>query len=126
MSRSMFTRGLRLSPSVRLARRQSAAGKFDTTILSDSDRRTLRSMAEHSGWIERGGLAIREASKYQTGGDVIGRTSWVGQPEWARGFGYGKAEIKAIVEKAIAGKRLGSKQKLLFRGMLEVLAESYR
>jgi hypothetical protein len=93
-------------------------------FLSEEDQRILRNMAEHSGWVEKGGRAIREASEYQAGGEVIGRTSWIGQPEWARGFGYNKAEIQAIVEKAIAGQRLASKQTLLIQAMLDVLAES--
>ena len=93
-------------------------------VLSDEEQRILRCMAEHSGWIERGGLAIREASDYQTGGDVIGRTQWIGQPEWASGFGYGKAEIQNVVEKAIAGQRLASKQTVLFQVMLDVLADA--
>lgn len=91
---------------------------------SEQDATVLRSMAEHSGWIERGGMAIRELSKYQTGGDVIGRTQWIGQPEWARGFGYSRDDIQAIVEKAIAGEALGTKQTLLMQAMLDVMAES--
>jgi len=68
-------------------------------------------------------LAIREQSDYQTGGDVIGRTSWVGMPEWARGFGMNREEIRTAVEKAIAGKPLGSKQEQLIQTMLDVVAE---
>lgn len=116
---SMFTRGLKLKPYVYLRASLQADGK--ASGLSDVDKSTLREMAKHSGWVERGGLAIRKASKFQTGGEVIGRTSWVGQPEWARGFGYSKAEIQAIVEKRIAGKRLGKKQKLLIDVMLETM-----
>ena len=54
----------------------------------------------------------------------MGRTHWVGMPEWARGSGYDRAQIVAIVERGIAGKRLGKRQRLLFQVMREVLAES--
>lgn len=78
----------------------------------------LRIMAANSGWSEIGGRAIREPSDFQTGGAVIGRTVWVGKPEWARGFGNVKA-ITATVEKAIAGKRkLCKQQRLLLDAML--------
>jgi hypothetical protein len=66
----------------------------DGMAFSSEEQRILRSMAESSGWI------------------------------WARGFGYDKPEIKAIVEKAINGERLGSKQRLLMQSMLEVMAEA--
>lgn len=69
----------------------------------------LRLMAANSGHLERGGLAMREQSDYCNGGDVIGRTVWVGQPAWARGFGTVQ-RITATVEKAIAGKRRLCKQ----------------
>jgi hypothetical protein len=78
----------------------------------------LRVMAANSGWIERGGLAIREPSRFQTGGEVVGRTGWVGQPEWARGFGMNQPEIIATVEKALSGKRLGKLQALLLDEMM--------
>lgn len=93
-------------------------------FLSEQDQRILRSMAESAVWVERGGEAIREASDYQTGGDVIGRTVWAGMPEWAQGFGYDREQIKAIVEKAIKGEKLASKQTILFQAMLDSLAEA--
>lgn len=86
----------------------------------------LREMARHAVWLERGGLAMRERSKYQTGGAVVGRTIWAGMPEWARGFGYDRAAIVAITEKAIAGARLGKRQRLLLQAMLDTIAESDR
>jgi hypothetical protein len=93
-------------------------------FLSDQDQRILRSMAESAVWIEKGGEAIREASKYQTGGEVVGRTVWAGMPDWAQGFGYDREQIKAIVEKAIKGERLASKQTTLFQAMLDSLSEA--
>jgi hypothetical protein len=102
-------------------------------LFTEGEASTLRDYAKHSGWIERGGQMLRAYDKnasawerkYAQGktGEVSGRTSWVGQPEWARGFGYSKEEIMAIVEKAIAGERLASKQTILIQTMLDVMAE---
>jgi hypothetical protein len=91
---------------------------------SNEDQRILRSMAESAVWIEKGGEAIREASRYQAGGDVVGRTSWLGMPEWAKGFGYDREQIKAIVEKAITGNKLAAKQTVLIQAMLDTMAEA--
>lgn len=101
--------------------------------LSDADKHLLRDLAKHSGWIERGGQLIRKYDpnasdwerKYAIGqtGEVSGRTQWLGQPEWAQGFGYSKEDIQMIVEKAIAGERLASKQTVLIQTMLDVMAE---
>lgn len=77
----------------------------------------LRLMAEHSGHLERGGLAMREASEHCTGGDVIGRTAWVGQPEWAQGLGLNRAQLKRAVERHLAGKRLGILQRTAVEAM---------
>ena len=96
----------------------------EAMVFSDDEQRILRLLADNSGWIERGGMAIRERSDYLTGGDVVGRTNWVGQPDWAKGYGYDKAEIQNIAEKAIAGQRLGAKQVLLFQSMLDALADA--
>lgn len=94
----------------------NAEGSVPAGIQQDAE--LLRIMAANSGWSEIGGRAIREWSDFQTGGDVIGRTQWVGKPQWAKGFGTVK-QIGATVEKAIAGKRkLCKQQKLLIDAML--------
>lgn len=93
---------------------------------TQSEREMLRLMAKNSGWLEVGGRAVREQSDYQTGGDVIGRTQWIGKPDWAKastGANMTQAEISRAVELAIAGKPLGRKQKILVEGMLAELAE---
>jgi len=82
-----------------------------------SDNDMLRLMADHSGHLERGGLAMREASDYCTGGDVIGRTVWSGQPEWAQGLGLNRAQLKRAVERHLAGKRLGILQRTAVEAM---------
>jgi hypothetical protein len=81
----------------------------------------LRVMAANSGHLEIGGKAVH---KYDPRGmqfehEVIGRTRWIGQPEWARSCGMTSAQIIAAVEKAITGKRkLCKRQALLIEGML--------
>src|SRR3979409_409349 len=83
--------------------------------MSDSDM--LRLMAEHSGHLERGGLAMREASARCTGGDVIGRTVWSGKLEWAQGLGLNRAQLKRAVERHLSGKRLGILQRTAVEAM---------
>jgi hypothetical protein len=78
---------------------------------------TLRAMSLRSGWAERGGHAIRDART----GEVKSRTVWAGKPDWARGFRYNVDEWCAIVEKAIAGKRLGRMQTLALQSMISEL-----
>lgn len=88
----------------------------------------LRTMAEHSDWAERGGekfgakTAFDERIGIASRDEVAGRSQWLGKPDWAKsgsGANYTKAEIKAVVEKAINGERLGPKQRLLVEGMLD-------
>lgn len=88
----------------------------------------LRTMAEHSDWAERGGekfgakTAFDERIGIASRDEVQGRSQWLGKPDWAKsgsGANYTKAEIKAVVEKAINGERLGPKQRLLVEGMLD-------
>lgn len=110
--------GRMFQPKAPAPRKRMRRGRFVPVAAYEA----LRSMAQQAVWIERGGRAIREASEYQTGGDVIGRTSWIGMPEWARGFGYDRAAIVAAVEKAIAGEWLGDKQEILIRAMLDEIA----
>lgn len=98
--------------------RKAKRQKLVRVRLRGPDFATLRAMAKTAVWQERGGRAIREAGQYQTGGAVVGRTVWVGMPDWAEGFGWDAPRIKAIVEKAIAGKPLGQKQRRLIAAML--------
>lgn len=92
--------------------------------IAASDYDTLRVMAAKCGVIEYGGKAMRKRSKYQTGGDVVGRTVWIGMSEWAVGLGLHKDEIVHAVEKAIAGKHLGKRQRLVVENMLDSIAET--
>lgn len=91
-----------------------------------SERELLRLMVKNSGWSEIGGRAIREQSDFCTGGDVIGRTQWIGKPEWAKassGANMTQDEISRAVELAIAGKPLGRKQRILIEAMLDEMED---
>lgn len=121
----MIARGLRLVPSISFRRARAAKRGRDIPTLTPYDCQLLRIMAEHSGWVEQGGNAIRKAHPMNPlYGDVIGRTHWVGRPDWVRGWGMNTPQIKLTVEKAIAGKRLGRRQRAVFQTMLEVMAET--
>lgn len=108
-------------------------GKRPFTV---ADCAALRIMAANCGWIEQGGKGMggSDRASYYVAGKLIrpagktqqelndegnGRTQWVGQPEWAQGFDMNPEEIRAAVEKAIAGQRLGPRQRLLIQGMYE-------
>lgn len=107
---------------------------------SEQDKADMRRMARESGWAEFGGKAAggNETLGHSVGGhwltpsgksqrelneDGQGRTKWIGQPEWARGFGMSPEEIGHAVEKAIAGERLGSKQREVLQSMIDALYE---
>lgn len=93
----------------------------------------LRIMADNSDWIERGGEAIGAKNAFdetlgiRSRNEMSDRTHWVGKPDWAKaaqGANMTKAEIKGAVEKAIAGKPLGPKQKTMVEVMLDEIAET--
>lgn len=74
----------------------------------------LREIAKDAGWDTIGGKIIR-APEYE--GDpnppVIGRTPWLPRADWwpGRPGKFNVEETNKIIEKAIAGERLGSKQR---------------
>lgn len=95
--------------------------------LRGPDFATLRAMARTAVWAEIGGKAAGWTGQYnplgaksqrQMNEEGEGRTHWVGMPDFARGLGMSRAQIKATVEKAIAGKPLGEKQRRLITAML--------
>jgi len=85
-------------------------------------------MVKNSGWSEIGGRAVREYDERGTQfqDSVIGRTQWVGKPDWAKsstGANMTQDEISRAVELAIAGKPLGRKQRILVEGMIDEIAD---
>ena len=108
--------------------------KHQRIRLHGADFATLRAMAKQAYWHETGGKAAGWQgqitpkgfkSQAQMNEEGRGRTHWVGMPEWAQGFGMNKAQIRATLERAIAGKPLGAKQIRLVRSMLHEHAEMY-
>lgn len=77
----------------------------------------LREMAAQGGWETEGGKLLRDVD-----GNPKGRTAWIPNAQWwpGRPGGYNTQEVKRIVEKAIAGEKLGPKQQLLIDYMADV------
>lgn len=76
----------------------------------------LRIMAENCTHSEIGGRAMFKVSDHQAGGEVVGRTVWVGKPDWA--LDAVGDEIAVAVEKAIDGSWLGKRQETFIEVML--------
>ena len=102
---------------------------------TDQDCAALRAMAKTAVWQEVGGRAAGASNDWdakrlglrdqrELNEEGIGRTHWVGMPEWAQGFGMNREEITAAVEKAINGERIGSKQRNLLQSMIDALYET--
>jgi hypothetical protein len=70
----------------------------------------LRTMAGEAGWAEIGGRIIRDPDT----GEVTGRSKWIPKAEWWPGKPEGMTEVdfRKAVDKAIAGKPLGDRQRL--------------
>lgn len=103
--------------------------------LKGADFAILRAMARTAVWAEQGGKGTGWRSQFNPKGYTDqrqmneqgqGRTHWVGMPEWAQGFGMDRAAIKRTIEKAIAGKPLGEKQRRLISAMLAEFASASR
>ena len=93
---------------------------------TESDAKILRDMAQSAVWTERGGQAYGAHSAFEESrGDMQARSQWLGMPQWAKGFGMNRADITAVVEKALKGESLGRKQALLIQSMLEELSQAY-
>lgn len=83
----------------------------------------LRRMGDGAGWAEAGGKLVRDPLS----GEVTGRTEWVPKEDWfairpkdASGrFEMSAEEIRQAVNKALAGQRLGDREKRTIGFMLE-------
>lgn len=102
--------------------------------LHGSDFAALRELAKTASWLEIGGRAAGWQGQvvprgFKTQREMneqgLGRTHWIGMPDWAKGWGMNRAQIRATLEKAIAGKPLGSKQIRLIKSMLQEHGEIY-
>jgi hypothetical protein len=88
-------------------------------------RDELRHMAANeTGWAEVGGKMIRKDVLAGGRGNEfdISRTSWIPNADWwpGRPGGYTPEDTARIVEKALAGEKLGPKQARLVEYMVEV------
>lgn len=121
------------APTAEQALTPSAEAK--TTVYTPTPEKTnaLRTLAGQAGWAQVGGKLLREGAMTETGlvgegqGAVNGRTKWLPKAEWwpdrpakridkktGQVTGYNEAETADIVEKGIAGKLLGKKQREYF------------
>jgi len=117
----------RLLPAERRARAAAKAAEAKITVPEDTHE-MLRTMAANAGHLERGGRAVGAGtafdeqqgirSRSEMNAEGAWRTVFAGQPEWAKGFSATPEDVKAAVEKAIAGKPLGAKQKDIVKAML--------
>lgn len=107
--------------AARLARAEAATSALGRRLATDGVLGTdLREMAEkEGGWQQVGGRLKRNEET----GEVIGRTSWLPNSDWwpGRPGGYSHEDTVRIVDKALAGERLGPKQQQLVEYMTEVL-----
>jgi diguanylate cyclase (GGDEF)-like protein len=80
-------------------------------------RAGLTAMKDETGQAEQGGRTLMNEA-----GEVTGRTPWVAKSEWwnDRPAGMSEREVHAAVDRALAGKQLGSRQAKLIRLMTDV------
>lgn len=81
----------------------------------------LRSMAAQAGWAQRGGELLRDEND-----NVVGRTTWVPNDPWYAELPERlnrEATIEAV-RKAIAGERLGAKERRVVDYMLDAIERS--
>lgn len=87
-------------------------------------RDELRNMAANEvGWAQEGGKMIRRELNGGRGNEFdISRTSWIPNAEWwpGRPGGYNAEAVQGIIDKALAGEKLGPKQAELVEYMTEV------
>jgi hypothetical protein len=81
----------------------------------------LRTMAGEAGWAEIGGRIIRDPDT----GEVTGRSKWIPKAKWWPGKPEGMTEVdfRKAVDKAIAGKPLGDRQRLGVEYALQYLED---
>ncbi|HUP06839.1 MAG TPA: JAB domain-containing protein [Caldimonas sp.] len=105
--------------AARAAQAERATTSLGRRLATDDVLRAdLRTMAEtESGWAQKGGRVLMNEE-----GRVTGRTSWIPNAEWwpGRPGGYSEEEVSRIVDKALAGEKLGPKQQMLVEYMQEV------
>jgi hypothetical protein len=133
--RDVMDRMLADETEIRAARQErisAADTPLQKRLAADEELRdSLRSMAEReTGWAEVGGQMIRKEVNGGRGNESeISRTSWIGNSDWwAERPGGGpngdrslsEEAVKAAVDKALAGEKLGSLQQRTVQFMIDV------
>lgn len=99
----------------------SVAEALDTRLRDSHMHGALRSMATQAGWSQRGGELLRDENH-----QVTGRTTWVPKEAWYAELPERlntEATIEAV-RKAIAGERLGAKERRVVGYMLDEIDRS--
>ena len=80
-------------------------------------RADMEGFKTESGWFQTGGRVLMDEE-----GNVTGRTSWIPNQDWWQGRpgAYSEEDTHAIIDKALAGKRLGPKQQELVDYLTEI------
>lgn len=87
-------------------------------LVMDTDlREGLTALKAETGWAQEGGRVLMDET-----GTVTGRTSWIPREQWwaDRPGNLNEQEVHAAVDKALAGKPLGSRQRDIVKFMTEV------
>lgn len=100
-------------------------------VATDEELRAdLADLVTRAGWIERGGrLIVRGDPKDSVGMgsdlDIMGRTQWLPREPWwwERPGDLTEKELGAAIKRALAGKKLGPKQKEAVRFLVAVADE---
>src|SRR5256885_612255 len=94
-------------------------GELTARLASDQSLRAgLEQMKTETGWAQKGGNLMRDA----TTGEVSGRTTWIPNAEWwkERPKGLKEAEVHTAVDKALAGQKLSVPEQRIVQFMAGV------
>lgn len=92
---------------------------LETRLRTDPALRdALAGMRTETGWAEEGGALVRDPNTDQ----VTGRTSWVPRAEWwpERPKGLTEDQILRTIDKAMAGEKLGIRERRMVEFMRDV------
>ena len=91
---------------------------FDERLNTPSIQSTLTAMAANSGWETRGGELLRDENH-----KVTGRTTWIPRESWFAELPERLNEAATVeaVRKAIAGEKLGAKERRVVGFMLDAM-----
>ena len=95
-----------------------AVKHFDERLSDAATQRALSAMAANSGWETRGGQLLRDADH-----KVVGRTTWIPRETWFAELPERLNEAATVeaVKKAIAGEKLGAKERRVVGYMLDAM-----